>query len=218
MNRPNHNRSKSRSQRLPRHRSPKAQLPERYSTTAPSNYIPDYMLAYTRRRGGVRKQRGGKVYTVSWLGMIMMAAAVPAVGVLLVICLIGPLLMMIGLSFEQQLILLPPFALLWLWLTESWWFGLTTRTFAKITPSQLILYGAFGRVRQTYNRQECSFRGGVYESKIPGYPCYMIFKLRARRPGQRFARSIDLSLCANPAAFIKELVGSESFILWPYRT
>ena len=215
MSRPKNNRSKPRAQRLPRHRSPKAQLPERQDTTVPSNYIPEYIQAYTRRRGGVRKQRGGTVYTVSWIGMIAMAAAVPAAGALLAVCLVGPLLAWAGLALEQQLILLPPFALFWLWLTESWWFGLTTRTFAKITPGELILYGEFGRVRQTYNRHECSFRGGVFG--LP-YPRYKNFRLYARRPGQRFARSINLSLCANPAALIKELVGSESLILWPYKT
>ena len=218
MSRPKNSRSKPRAQRLPRHRSPKAQLPERQDTTAPPNYIPDYIQAYTRRRGGVRKQRGGTVYTVSWRGMIAMAAAVPAAGALLAVCLVGPLLARAGLALEQQLILLPPFALFWLWLTESWWFGLTTRRFAKITPDELILYGAFGRVRQTYNRHECRFRGGVYELKSFGHPRYVMFKLRSRRPGQRFARGINLSLCANPAALIKELVGSESFILWPYKT
>lgn len=92
MSRPKNNRSKPRAQRLPRHRSPKAQLPERQDTTVPSNYIPEYIQAYTRRRGGVRKQRGGTVYTVSWIGMIAMAAAVPAAGALLAVCLVGPLL------------------------------------------------------------------------------------------------------------------------------
>ncbi len=216
MSRSKNSRSKPRAQRLPRHRSPKAQLPERQDTTVPPNYIPDYIQAYTRRRGGVRKQRGGTVYTVSWIGMIAMAAAVPAAGALLAVCLVGPLLARVGLALEQQLILLPPFALFWLWLTESWWFGLTTRRFAKITPDELILYGAFGRVRQTYNRHECSFRGGVYELKSTAGDVF--FKLHVRRPGQRFARGINLSLCANPAALIKELVGSESFILWPYKT
>ncbi|WP_156503504.1 hypothetical protein [Eikenella longinqua] len=161
------------------------------------------------------KQRGGTVYTVSWIGMIAMAAATLAGGVLLAFLLMA-LLIIVGLI--PELILLPPFALFWLWLTESWWFGLTTRRFAKITPGELILYGAFGRVRQTYNRQACSFRGGVYELKSSGHPRYVFFKLHARRPGQRFARSINLSLCANPGALIKELVGSESFILWPYKT
>ena len=122
MSRPKNSRSKPRAQRLPRHRSPKAQLPERQDTTVPPNYIPDYIQAYTRRRGGVRKQRGGTVYTVSWIGMIAMAAAVPAAGALLAVCLVGPLLAWAGLALEQQLILLPPFALFWLWLTESWWF------------------------------------------------------------------------------------------------
>ena len=70
-------------------------------------------------------------------------------------------------------------------------------------------------MRQTYNRHECSFRGGVFG--LP-YPRYKNFRLHVRRPGQRFARGINLSLCANPAALIKELVGSESFILWPYKT
>ena len=89
MSRSKNSRSKPRAQRLPRHRSPKAQLPERQDTTVPPNYIPDYIQAYTRRRGGVRKQRGGTVYTVSWIGMIAMAAAVPAAGALLAVCLVG---------------------------------------------------------------------------------------------------------------------------------
>ena len=217
MSRPKNNRIKFRAQRLPRYRSPKAQLPERQDTTVPPNYIPDYIQACTRQHGGVRKQHGDTIYTTSWIGMIAMVAATLAGGVLLAFLLMAPL-MIAGLPPEQLLILLPPFSLFWLWLTESWWFGLTTRRFAKITPDELILYGAFGRVRQTYNRQECSFRGGVYELKSFGHPRYVIFKLRSRRPGQRFARGINLSLCANPAALIKELVGSKSFILWPYKT
>ncbi|MFC2417895.1 MAG: hypothetical protein ACFNQI_08130 [Eikenella corrodens] len=214
MSRPKNNHIKLRAQRLPRDHSPKAQLSECHDTASPPNYIPDYIQACTRQHGGVRKQHGDTIYTTSWIGMIAMVAATLAGGVLLAFLLMAPL-MIAGLPPEQLLILLPPFALFWLWLTESWWFGLTTRTFAKITPGELILYGTFGRVRQTYNRQECSFRGGVFG--LP-YPRYKNFRLYARRPGQRFARSINLSLCANPAALIKELVGSESFILWPYKT
>ena len=215
MSQPKNNHIKLRAQRLPFDHSPKAQLSERHNAASSPDYIPDYIQACTRQRGGVRKQHGDTIYTTSWIGMIAMVAATLAGGVLLAFLLMAPL-MIAGLSPEQLLILLPPFALFWLWLTESWWFGLTTRRFAKITPDELILYGAFGRVRQTYNRHECSFRGGVYELKSTAGDVF--FKLHVRRPGQRFARGINLSLCANPAALIKELVGSESFILWPYKT
>ena len=76
-------------------------MPERHNAAVPPNYIPDYIQAYTRRRGGVRKQRGGTVYTVSWIGMIAMAAAVPAAGALLAVCLVGLLLARAGLALEQ---------------------------------------------------------------------------------------------------------------------
>ncbi|WP_281179403.1 hypothetical protein [Eikenella longinqua] len=40
---PNYRSSKSRAQRLPRHRSPQAQLPKCHDTAVPPNYISGYI-------------------------------------------------------------------------------------------------------------------------------------------------------------------------------
>ena len=94
----------------------------------------------------------------------------------------------------RTILAIPP-VLIWLRLTEPWWFGLTTRTFAQTTPNSLILYGAFGRVRQRFDRRECTF--SETGSRVP--------TLRVRRHNRYFSRTIDTALCANAQALICEL-------------
>lgn len=179
-------RPKSRSRRQPRYktaRSPKPVL----SLTAD-------MQAAFMRRGGVLMQGGSTFYTVSLFGTVIMSVATLALGALAVFALTAlPPFPDAGIAW--QIILAVPPALSGLWLTEPWWFGLTTRTFAKTTPNSLILYGAFGRVRQRFDRRECTF--SETGNRVP--------TLRVRRHNRRFSRTIDTALCANPQALIFEL-------------
>ena len=179
-------RPKSRSRRQPRYktaRSPKPVL----SLTAD-------MQAAFMRRGGVLMQGGSTFYTVSLFGTVIMSVATLALGALAVFALTAlPPFSDAGIAW--RIILAIPPVLIWLWLTEPWWFGLTTRTFAKTTPNSLILYGAFGRVRQRFDRREYTF--SETGNRVP--------TLRVRRQNRYFSRTIDTTLCANAEALIFEL-------------
>ena len=179
-------RPKSRSRRQPRYknaRSPKSVC----SLTAD-------MQAAFMRRGGVRMQGGSAFYSVSWFGTVIMSVATLALGALAVFALTAwPPFSDAGIAW--RIILAVPPVLIWLWLTEPWWFGLTTRTFAKTTPNSLILYGAFGRVRQRFDRREYTF--SETGNRVP--------TLRVRRQNRRFSRTIDTASCANAEALIFEL-------------
>ena len=179
-------RPKSRSRRQPRYktaRSPKSVC----SLTAD-------MQAAFMQRDGVRVQGGSTFYAVSLFGTVMMSVATLALGTLAVFALtILPPFSDADIAW-RTILAIPP-VLIWLWLTEPWWFGLTTRTFAKTTPSALILYGAFGRVRQRFDRREYTF--SETGNRVP--------TLRVRRQNRRFSRTINTALCANAEALIFEL-------------
>ena len=180
-------RPKSRSHRQPRYKTAHSPKPIR-SLTAD-------MQAAFMRRGGVREQGGSTFYSVSWFGTAIMSVATLALGVSAVFALTAwPPFSDAGIAW--RIILAVPPALSGLWLTEPWWFGLTTRTFAQTTPHALILYGAFGRVRQRFDRRECTF------SEAKGRTG---FSLHVRQQNRYFSRIIDLTSCANPLALIFEL-------------
>ena len=179
-------RPKSRSHRQPRYKTARSPKPVR-SLTAD-------MQAAFMRRGGVLMQGGSTFYTVSLFGTVIMSVATLALGALAVFALTAwPPFSDAGIAW--RIILAVPPVLIWLWLTEPWWFGLTTRTFAKTTPHALILYGAFGRVWQRFDRHECTF--SETGNRVP--------TLRVRRHNRRFSRTIDTALCANAHALIFEL-------------
>ena len=179
-------RLKSRSRRQPRYKTTHSPKPVR-SLTAD-------MQAAFMRRGGVRMQGSSTFYSVSWFGTVIMSVATLALGTLAVFALTAlPPFSDAGIAW--RIILAIPPVLIWLWLTEPWWFGLTTRTFAKTTPNALILYGAFGRVRQRFDRRECTF--SEIGNRVP--------TLRVRRHNRRFSHTIDTALCANAEALIFEL-------------
>ena len=146
------------------------------------------------RRGGVRVQGGSTFYAVSLFGTVIMSVAALALGALAVFSLTA-WLPFSDAGIAWRIILAVPPALSGLWLTEPWWFGLTTRTFAKTTPNSLILYGAFGRVRQRFDRREYTF--SETGNRVP--------TLRVRRQNRWFSRTIDTALCANAEALIFEL-------------
>ena len=146
------------------------------------------------QRGGVRVQGGSTFYAVSLFGTVIMSVAALALGALTVFSLTAWLPFSDAGIAWRTILAIPP-VLIWLRLTEPWWFGLTTRTFAKTTPNSLILYGAFGRVRQRFDRHECTF--SETGNRVP--------TLRVRRYNRRFSRTIDTALCANPQALIFEL-------------
>ena len=180
-------RPKSRSRRQPRYKTAHSPKPVR-SLTAD-------MQAAFMRRGGVRVQGGSTFYSVSWFGTVIMSVAALALGTLAVFALTTlPPFSDAGIAW-RTILAIPPI-LIWLWLTEPWWFGLTTRTFAKTTPNTLILYGAFGRVRQRFDRRECTFSEATDRTG---------FSLRVRQQNRYFSRIIDLTSCANPLALIFEL-------------
>ena len=180
-------RPKSRSRRQPRYktvRSPKSVC----SLTAD-------MQAAFMRRGGVRVQGGSTFYAVSLFGTVIMSVAALALGALTVFSLTAlPPFSDAGIAW-RTILAIPP-VLIWLMLTEPWWFGLTTRTFAKTTPNTLILYGAFGRVRQRFDLSECTFSEATDRTG---------FSLRVHQQNRYFSRIIDLTSCANPLALIFEL-------------
>lgn len=179
-------RPKSRFHRQPRYKTVRSPKPVR-SLTAD-------MQAVFMRRGGVRVQGGSAFYSVSWFGTVIMSVATLALGALAVFALTAwPPFSDAGIAW--RIILAVPPVLIWLWLTEPWWFGLTTRIFAQITPNSLILYGAFGRVRQRFDRREYIF--SETGNRVP--------TLRARRQNRWFSRTIDTALCANAQALIFEL-------------
>lgn len=180
-------RPKSRSHRQPRYkttRSPKPVL----SLTAD-------MQAAFMRRGGVLMQGGSTFYSVSGFGTVIMT-----IYVLTVVTVIGFILILLpsfsNASSVRQMLISIPIILFWLWMTEYYWFGLTTRTFAQTTPNSLILYGAFGRVRQRFDLNECTF------SEAKGRTG---FSLRVHQQNRYFSRIIDLTSCANPLALISKL-------------
>ena len=179
-------RPKYRSHRQPRYKTVPSPKPVR-SLTAD-------MQAAFMRRGDVRVQGGSTFYSVSWFGTVIMSVAALTLGALTVFSLTAwPPFSDTGIAWRIILAVLP--VLIWLRLTEPWWFGLTTRTFAKTTPNALILYGAFGRVRQRFDRRECTF--SETGSRVP--------TLRVRRHNRRFSRTINTALCANVQALIFEL-------------
>ena len=179
-------RPKYRSHRQPRYKTVRSPKLVRSLTTD--------MQAAFMRRGGVRVQGGSTFYAVSLFGTVIMSVAALALGALTVFALTAlPPFPDAGIAW--QIILAVPPVLIWLWLTEPWWFGLTTRTFAKITPHALILYGVFGRVRQRFDRRECTF--SETGNRVP--------TLRVRRHNRRFSRTIDTALCANAEALISKL-------------
>lgn len=180
-------RPKSRSRRQPRYKTAHSPKPVR-SLTAD-------MQAAFMRRGGVRVQGGSTFYAVSLFGTVIMSVAALALGALTVFSLTA-WLPFSDAGIAWRIILAVPPALSGLWLTEPWWFGLTTRTFAKTTPNSLILYSAFGRVRQRFDRREYTF------SEAKGRTG---FSLRVRQQNRYFSRIIDLTSCANPLALIFEL-------------
>lgn len=180
-------RPKSRSHRQPRYKTARSPKPVRSSTD-------DIMQAALMQLGGVRVQGDSTFYAVSLFGTVIMSVAALALGALAGFVLTAlPPFSDAGIAW--RIILAVPPVLIWLWLTEPWWFGLTTRTFAKTTPNFLILYGAFGRVRQRFNCRECTF--SEIGNRVP--------TLRVRRHNRRFSRTIDTALCANPLALIFEL-------------
>ena len=179
-------RPKSRSRRQPRYKTAHSPKSVRSLTTD--------MQAAFMQRGGVRMQGGSTFYSVSWFGTVIMSVATLALGALVVFALTAlPPFSDAGIAW-RTILAVPP-VLIWLWLTEPWWFGLTTRTFAKTTPNALILYGAFGRVRQRFDRRECTF--SETGNRVP--------TLRVRRHNRYFSRTIDTALCANAEALIFEL-------------
>ena len=179
-------RPKSRSHRQPRYKTAPSPKPVRSPTAN--------MQAAFMRRGGVREQGGSTFYSVSWFGTVIMSVATLALGVSAVFALMAlPPFSDAGIAW-RTILAIPP-VLIWLRLTEPWWFGLTTRTFAKTTPHALILYGAFGRVRQRFDRRECTF--SETGSIVP--------TLRVRRHNRYFSRTIDTALCANTQTLICEL-------------
>ena len=179
-------RPKSRSRRQPRYKTARSPKSVR-SLTAD-------MQAAFMRRGGVRVQGGSTFYAVSLFGTVIMSVAALALGTLAVFALTTlPPFSDAGIAW-RTILAVPP-ALSGLWLTEPWWFGLTTRTFAKTTPNSLILYGAFGRVRQRFDRREYTF--SETGNRVP--------TLRVRRQNRWFSRTIDTALCANAEALIFEL-------------
>ena len=179
-------RPKSRSRRQPRYKTARSPKSVR-SLTAD-------MQAAFMRRGGVRVQGGSTFYAVSLFGTVIMSVAALALGALTVFSLTA-WLPFSDAGIAWRIILAVPPVLIWLRLTEPWWFGLTTRTFAKTTPNSLILYGAFGRVRQRFDRYECTF--SETGNRVP--------TLRVRRYNRRFSRTIDTASCANAEALIFEL-------------
>lgn len=146
------------------------------------------------RHGDVRVQGGSTFYAVSLFGTVIMSVATLALGALTVFSLTA-WLPFSDAGIAWRIILAVPPALSGLWLTEPWWFGLTTRTFAKTTPNSLILYGAFGRVRQRFERREYTF--SETGNRVP--------TLRVRRQNWWFSHTIDTALCANAEALIFEL-------------
>lgn len=179
-------RPKSRSHRQPRYKTARSPKPVR-SLTAD-------MQAAFMGRGGVRVQGGSTFYAVSLFGTAIMSVATLALGALAVFALTAwPPFSDAGIAW--RIILAVPPVLIWLWLTEPWWFGLTTRTFAQATPNSLILYGAFGRVRQRFDRREYTF--SETGNRVP--------TLRVHQQNRYFSRIIDLTSCANPLALIFEL-------------
>ena len=179
-------RPKSRAHRQPRYKTVRSPKPVR-SLTAD-------MQAAFMQRGSVRVQGGSTFYSVSWFGTVIMSVATLALGALVVFALTAWLPFSDASIAWRTILAIPP-VLSGLWLTEPWWFGLTTRTFAKTTPNSLILYGAFGRVRQRFDRREYTF--SETGNRVP--------TLRVRRQNRWFSRTIDTALCANAEALIFEL-------------
>ena len=184
----NHLKSSSRRQPRKTVHSPKP-------THSSTDDIVDIVQAASMQLGGVRVQGDSTFYSVSGFGTVIMT-----IYVLTVVTVIGFILILLpsfsNASSVRQMLISIPIILFWLWMTEYYWFGLTTRTFAKTTPNTLILYGAFGRVRQRFDRRECTF------SKAKGRTG---FSLRVRQQNRYFSRIIDLTSCANPLALISEL-------------
>lgn len=179
-------RPKSRSRRQPRYKTARSPKSVHSLTTD--------MQAAFMQRGGVRVQGGSTFYAVSLFGTVIMSVAALALGALAVFALTAlPPFSDAGIAW-RTILAIPP-VLIWLRLAEPWWFGLTTRTFAKTTPNFLILYGAFGRVRQRFDRREYTF--SETGNRVP--------TLRVRRQNRRFSRTIDTASCANAEALIFEL-------------
>lgn len=88
-------------------------------------------------------------------------------------------------------------ALLFLLITESVWFGLTCRRFAEISQGELVLFGAFSRVRLRCKLDAARFG---YSTGVHCYPTVLLVEFANGRL-QRF----PLNLCAEPAKLTRAL-------------
>lgn len=144
----------------------------------------------------VRLQNGGRRYKTTLIGsMIMLIAALASGGVMgFIFC--AMLHLMLGVPVWAFLLLFVP---IWLRLTESWWFGLTTRKFADVYTDKVIVYGAFGRKKYVFDYRQCRFFFRPFNRTAPA--------LWVKRANHKLPIRINTTLCADWKDFLYE-VGS----------
>ena len=114
----------------------------------------------------------------------------------------GALPVLISYKIFKSSVLSPALLILyipcWLWQTEGWWFGLTTRRFAQIENGNLTLYGAFGRTR--WQGRIASHRFYYRNGDRTHAPYLLSIEAANERP-RRFA----LNLCRDREALMDAL-------------
>ncbi|XXQ68057.1 hypothetical protein ACKLNO_10730 [Neisseriaceae bacterium B1] len=146
---------------------------------------------------------GGRRYLISPAGAMMMPMAMLAAsGIFAAAFYIA--ITLSGLNHWFAWII---FSLFWLWLTESWWFGLTTRIFADVYREKIVIYGAFGRKKQTLLRSQCQFY--YRQSHRDTTPALWV-----KRANRRVPLRVDNTLCANWEDFLCEVGAREMLGNW----
>ncbi len=145
---------------------------------------------------------GGRRYLTSPVGAIVMPFAMLAAGGIFAAAYYV-VITLLGLSHWFLWVI---FSLFWLWLTESWWFGLTTRTFTDVYHDKILIYGAFGCKKYVFWRLQCQF---YYRQNNRGTPALWVKRAKHRLPIR-----VDNTLCADWEDFLCEVGAREIFGNW----
>ncbi|ULJ60758.1 hypothetical protein [Wielerella bovis] len=173
-----------------KHRKPRYKQSHRPNSTAS---IALFELPSNKPRHVVPLANGGRRYLISiWAAIFMPIAAIAAGGIFGMVY--AAICVMLGLTHWSEWIL---FGLFWLWLTESWWFGLSTRKFADVYADRIVMYGVLGRKKYVFSRAKCTFYYIPHNRDITP-------ALWVKRENRQFPIRVDNTLCADWEDFLFE--------------
>lgn len=183
---------------MPKH-IPKTQRQPRYKKAMHNSKNHHNLVFYTEQpRHVVRLGNKGLRYTNSLIGSLVMPVGALAIGGIIGFVIYMAFHYYAGLhdiSGIMYWVFILMFAPVWLWCSESWWFGLTTRKFADVYPDKIIVYGAWGRKRYQFSRHQCRF----FYIDRRGTPALWV-----KCSNRKLPIRIDNALCADWQDFLYE--------------